>query len=76
MAWERLSVPPLEKGWPFVQIGVDLLDVTEKFLASLDMKYHSESIRELRAEASIFRERFEMMMRLKRQVLPDMFEGF
>ena len=76
LAWERLSVPPSEKGWPFVQIGADLLDVTENFLASLDMKYHTKPIRELRAEASIFRERFEMMMRLKRQVLPDIFEGF
>lgn len=76
LAWERLGVHPSEKGWPFVQIGIDLLEVTERFLASMDIRYHSQRIRELRAEASIFRENFEAMMKLKRQVLPDMFESF
>jgi hypothetical protein len=75
LAWERLEIAPEENAWAFVDIAIDLLDVTEVFLKELDRSYHTAPVRELRAEASLMNERFAQMKNEKRLTFDDMF-GF
>jgi len=73
LGWKRLDVSPEAKKWQFLDTAIDLLGITESFLGFLDLKYHSQSIRLLRAATSLLKERFETTKRVRLQPLPDMF---
>jgi hypothetical protein len=73
LGWERLDVEPGGKRWLFVDLAIDLIDVTERFLQLLDVKYHSQTVRVLRAELSISKERYIQMKEVRGLTFPDLF---
>jgi hypothetical protein len=73
LGWERLGVPPNGKSWAFVDLAIDLLNVTESFLKALDRSYHSEPIKILRAELSLSKDNYEIMKAESRLTFPDLF---
>jgi hypothetical protein len=74
LGWKRLDVKDDEKGWPYVDIAIDMCGITETFLKVLDKRYHTTPVRLLRAENIEFQKMFYQMKATKTQVFPDMFD--